>query len=157
MHQPIFEEIFQRANIAIEILFLNDIFLLTNSVHERSICHKFAEYLQILFPDWDVDCEYNKKGNATKRLMNIPNCSTKITDNNEHSVYPDIIIHQRNLTDNLLVIEVKTSNKNNICDIEKLIEFTTNPDFKYSYGLFVRFKGIQKPDFIKFKNGEEFT
>ncbi len=39
-----------------EILFRND-------SSERSICHRLAMYLQIYFPDFDVDCEY--KGEST--------------------------------------------------------------------------------------------
>lgn len=154
MNRPAFEEILQRVNNAIRILFIRDSFLLINKVHERSISHKFAEYLEMQFPDWDIDCEYNKKGDATKKLLNIPACSQN-NDYNEHSVYPDIIIHQRNTDNNLLVIEIKTSNKKSICDFEKLKQFTSDPEFKYSYGLFIRFKGIHEHEIKRFENGEE--
>ncbi|MGD0080829.1 MAG: hypothetical protein ABSB80_09320 [Methanoregula sp.] len=152
MYNPTFEEICQRVNIAIGILFKNDIFLLTNGVHERSISHKLAEYLQTLFPDWNVDCEYNRKGDATKILKGLKDCDEYIRTDR---VYPDIIIHQRNTKNNLLVIEIKINNTNSECDIEKLKLFTSDPEFKYSYGLFVRFRRINKPDLQWFEEGRE--
>lgn len=36
-----------------------DLFLLANDVHEQSITHRLAMYLQSLFPLHNVDCEYN--------------------------------------------------------------------------------------------------
>jgi hypothetical protein len=156
MNQPTCEEIKSKINIAIDILFENDIFLLTNNVHERSISHKFAEYLQILFPDWNVDCEYNRKGDAIKKLKNIPECDrSQVNDFDDlHSVYPDIIIHHRNTRENLLVIEIKTKSRGIACDIEKLKLFTSDPEFRYLYGVFIQFKRTENPDQQWYENGE---
>ncbi|MHB8165046.1 MAG: hypothetical protein ACYDDV_12040 [Methanoregula sp.] len=147
MYQPTFNEISQKVYFAIDSLFKNDNFLLTIGVHERTISHKLAEYLQAQFPDWNVDCEYNRKGNMVKRLPR--DCSE------EEKVYPDIIIHHRNTTENLLVIEIKSSNLPEKCDIEKLKLFTSDPNFKYTYGLFIRFKKTDKPILIWFEGGED--
>ncbi len=134
------KKINRKVKVAIKILFENDAYLLKKNVHERSISHKLAEYLQTLFPDLNIDCEYNKKGDAEKRYLrdhgpdgNVCSCL----------IYPDIIIHQRNnQKNNLLVIEIKkkTSPTKKNWDLEKLIYFT-DPSFGYyyAYGLFIEF------------------
>src|SRR2546427_8109761 len=98
------EEIKKRVEVGLGILSRNDFFLLEHRVNERSVSHKLAEYLQRQFPDWNVDCEYNKKGLSTKELDTIRECDEQRTTDR---VFPDIIIHRRNTDDNLLVIEVK--------------------------------------------------
>jgi hypothetical protein len=150
MYQPTLEEIDQKVHISIGVLFKNDRFLLTNGVHERSISHKLAEYLQTQFPDWNVDCEYNRKGHGeTKKLPR--DCST------DDKVYPDIIIHQRSTIKNLLVIEIKSSNLSEKCDIKKLKLFTSDPEFNYSYGLFIRLKETNQPTLKWFSDGQEIS
>lgn len=59
-------EIIERTRIALGVLQKNDSFLLENEVNERTIAHKFAEYLQKQFPDWNVDCEYNRMGDKSQ-------------------------------------------------------------------------------------------
>ncbi len=147
------EEIKKRINIAIGVLFKNDSFLLENDVHERSIAHKLAEYLQVQFLDLNVDIEYNLKGLKTKLLDSIKQCSEQ---KKTERILPDIIIHKRNTNYNLLVIELKTRNQDDICDIEKLKLFTaTNGDYKYVLGLFIKFNRRYKPLFRWCKNGNE--
>jgi len=46
----------------------NDGYLLKNELHEQAITHRIGLYLQRLFPDWDVDCEWNKNGDKPKSL-----------------------------------------------------------------------------------------
>jgi len=142
------DEIKKKVKISLGILFRNDSFLLENGANERSVAHKLAEYLQIQFPDWNVDCEYNRKGLAQKILDRIHECSKqKKTDR----VYPDIIVHRRNTDDNLLVVEIKIKDED-CCDIEKLKKFTsTSGDFKYRLGLFIKFN--EKEPLRWFENG----
>lgn len=87
------DEIRKRTRIALGILQKNDFFLLVKGVNERSIAHKFAEYLQEQFPDWNVDCEYNRKGIKPKKLEGIRECDQH---RNTNRVFPDIVVHQRN-------------------------------------------------------------
>ena len=92
----------------IRALVLNDVYLLENDLHERTITHKLAEYLQPLFPGWNVDCEYNRDGHEPKRvrLRPIPEQGGDEGSN----VFPDIIVHRRGDNDhNLLIIEAKKS------------------------------------------------
>lgn len=106
----------------------NDLQLLELSTDEWVATHRIACYLQIYFPHWDVDCEYNRKGREIKRLHG-------------HRKRPDIIIHHRGIPENLVVIEVKKSdNTDNEIekDRNKLIQFTKQPgDFNYKFGLLV--------------------
>ncbi|GIU70712.1 MAG: hypothetical protein KatS3mg003_0191 [Candidatus Nitrosocaldaceae archaeon] len=143
------KEIKDRVKIALRILFKNDSFLLEHDVHEISIAHKLAEYLQILFPDWNVDLEYNRRGKEQKRTH----------DRNE-LIRPDIIIHKRGKQDNLLVIESKKYNNCSDEDIMKL-EYLTNQNNKYKYklGLFIRFGKTSKSKHKLrwFKDGKEIN
>ncbi len=117
-------EVKEKVEIALGMLLKNDAFLLEHDVNERSISHKLAEYLQQLFPDYNVDCEYNwqvddpcyKELSFTseeEKQFYTKTDEEKIKDKNAHTVYPDVIIHQRGHNrDNLLIIEMKkTSNK----------------------------------------------
>lgn len=148
------DQIKEKVNIAIGMLFKGDSFLLENGVNERSVSHKLAEYLQTLFSDYNVDCEYNKKGLDTKTLDGIKECEEqRKTDR----VFPDIIVHTRNSNDNLIVIEIKTISKNENCDLCKLSLFTdllSSNGYKYQLGIFIKFNKLDNPIIRYFKNGK---
>lgn len=146
------EEVKKGVEICLGIFFRNDSFLLQNNANERSVSHKLAEYLQKQFSDWNVDCEYNRKGLDKKILEGIRECSEqKETDR----VLPDIIIHRRNTNDNLLVVEIKIKNDDS-CDIEKLKKFTSSEgEFRYKLGLFIKFNLTNEPSRRWFKAGKE--
>jgi hypothetical protein len=118
------EDICQRVNRALETLCKRDSLLLDVDANERSITHWFACYLQHEFPEWDVDCEYNRHMDETKRLKLVSK-DVKTDDTLGQTVYPDIIVHKRRTDQNLLVIEVKksTSTVKDDNDIQKLIAF----------------------------------
>lgn len=132
------EEIIKKLSLALHLFYAKDAHLIEINVHERSIAHKFAEYLQILFPEYNVDCEYDKHGYYTKELEGISECSSgRATDR----ILPDIIIHKRgNDENNLIVFEIKSKSGSNPCDIKKL-ELLTKKDgqFKYDFGFFIQF------------------
>ncbi|MCK4953258.1 hypothetical protein KAS14_05700 [Candidatus Bathyarchaeota archaeon] len=145
------EEIMKNVKIALGILLKHDSSLLKNDVNERSISHKLAEYLQRQFPDWNVDCEYNRKGIEIKLLNKIQECEKhKASDR----VNPDIIVHQRGIPNNLLVIELKKKDLNSECDIKKLELFTSDEEYAYSLGLFLHFNN-SRPELKWFKDGKE--
>ena len=132
------KEIRNRVKRAIKQLFQNEGTLFYVDANERSLTHKLAEYLQREFSDFNVDCEYNRRGTEVKRLpMNGMSCSPD--DQDAVTVYPDIIIHKRGIQDNLLVIEVKKSNsgRSNSFDKKKLCYFTSDRDYLYRFGLFL--------------------
>jgi hypothetical protein len=159
-------EIKNRLNKALEKLYVKDWYLLEKSAHERSITHKLAEYLQELFPDYDVDCEYNldidnRQGNSLsfkrwaderkinsiikelKKKQDYTSVMANITKLSS-LFYPDIIIHKRGTNrQNLLVIECK-KNQDEGNDKEKLKALTINENnrinhYAYKLGAFIRF------------------
>jgi len=109
---PESENIPAKVNKAIENCLSIESKLLELAVDERSITHKVAEYLQKEFTDYEVDCEYNKDGHDEKKVLSgLDKCKKgpTIKDDDGRTVYPDIIIHKRDSSTNLVVIEAKKS------------------------------------------------
>jgi len=134
-----FDLLNEAVDRAIKSLLLNDSFLLEIDVHERSISHKLAEYLQREFSGWNVDCEYDRNmENVKKRLQRI--IPFRDSEKSQGDVYPDIIIHHRGTKDNLLVMEIKTSTNRTSkeFDCHKLRAF--KDELGYQFALFVRFR-----------------
>ena len=92
----------------------NDVHLLRADANERSITHRFAIYLEQEFPEFNVDCEYNRKGLEVKRLPSF-GIDPRTTEQLGINLYPDIIVHHRGTDDNLVAIEAKPSSKNAPC------------------------------------------
>lgn len=146
---PSFDEVQRTIEKALRLLYKNDLFLITNTTNERSITHKFAEYIQFLFPEWNVDCEYNRKGEGESKEID-----------GQKTSYPDIIVHLRNTKHNLLIIEAKTNhaqNYSNISDEEKIKKYIEDKKYGYRFGLWICFYDEleeTKMDWFKNKNGK---
>lgn len=149
MNNPLNEmdEIESPVKEAIDSLLADDGDLLRNDVNERSITHRLACYLQKLFPEWNVDCEYNRHHNKTKKLhdktkkrFEYQKEKVGIDDTKGITVFPDIIVHKRMSEENLLVIEVKktTNTEPDAFDINKLTAF--KKELQYKHALFLRLK-----------------
>lgn len=119
-------ELAQKILYAIQLLLDNDAALLVRDVNERTISGRLSDYLRPQFPGWDIDCEYNRDDHMVKKI-------------DGHVVVPDIIVHHRGTSDNLLVIEVKKSNTRepDEGDLEKLYTFR-NSHLRYQHALFVK-------------------
>jgi hypothetical protein len=136
-------EIQQRVIAAICRVYRHDRDLLKVEVNERTITHKLAEYLQDEFPEWHVDCEYNRWHDQIKRLPIDYTGEVRQDDTEARTVFPDIIVHRRFTDYNLLVIEVKkTGGSEDIYDIGKLRAFTQDPLYRYRLGLFLRIGSV---------------
>jgi hypothetical protein len=101
-------------------------------VYERTTAHAFACHLARYFPNWNVDCEYDRDGTLFKMLEGIRECEEERKTNR---IYPDIIIHHRGgrgRESNLLVIEMKRDAVEDPCDRLKL-ELMTATDGRYQY------------------------
>lgn len=167
-----------KVETALEVLLEDDEWLLVNDMSEQSISHKFAEKLQFLFREYNVDCEYNgdiespndrKHINLLKLELVAKNLlKEKEEDGQEdtlsRAVFPDIIIHERGSNDeNLCIIEVKksTSTVKHDYDRLKLSAYTTSEhgnNLKYQLGIFVIVTtGNEEPDYDLFfyKDGQE--
>jgi hypothetical protein len=101
------QETIDRALNAVFAFIEGEATLLEVDINERSLTHKMGEYLQRAFPEWNVDCEYNRLGEGRKVLPDPVDIDSADADG--ITVYPDIIVHKRRERDNLLVIEVKKS------------------------------------------------
>ena len=161
-------EVEAKVDNAVRKLYQKDLYLFQAGVHERTIVHKLAEYLQWEFKGvWNVDCEYNRDGLEIKSLEMIVSDEE---EKKEHRIFPDIIVHVRGKTGiafNKLVVEIKTSNSSSVGDIEKLRGFTSpEHGFNYRCGLFIRFNNNVQGTFPFeglvlekrwFQNGEEIN
>lgn len=130
------KEVGAAVQLALDELFDKEHKLLVKDAHERTIAAKFAEYLRPHFPDYDVNVEYDKMGDAPKRLRWRAD-----GDPDPDLVYPDVIVHRVGQPDNLLVVEMKkdSSGKSKENDILKLQAFREDPQFRYQHALFMRF------------------
>jgi len=106
----------------------NDKDLLDVDANERSLTHRIAVYLERKFEWYSVDCEYSKNGNHTKVLSSYNWNKTGV-------VLPDIIVHERRTSNNLLVIEWKKNEEWN--DRNKLKAYKM--DLWYQFAVLLKF------------------
>jgi hypothetical protein len=137
-----FAEVERKLKAAIECFRSNDMDLmdfdnLKLRLPERPISHRLGFYMQVLFSNYNVDCEYNKHLEGVKEADGNP-------------VIPDVVVHKRKVDDsNLLAVEVKARRNQEEADrdqeeigedYEQLKKYTRqNGDLKYTYGAFVLF------------------
>lgn len=123
----------ERLEVAIELVSENDKGLFERDVNERSVTHRLGLYLTPLFPKWDVDCEYNREGHDSKRIVGDTE-DINSGDIYGRTVYPDVIVHERGVEENLLVVEAKlSSNRDGLdSDIVKLEQFVERKEYQYA-------------------------
>ena len=90
---------------ALQEFYARETFLLDKDLGERTLTHRLAVHCEKQFSGWDVDCDFNRLGERTLRLPHGTIVSTD--DHLGKSVYPDIVVHQREIPNNLLAIEVR--------------------------------------------------
>jgi len=137
------DELWYYLKLAEVELYYRDLYLIQQCVHERTIVHRFAHYLENILvknkklKGFNIDCEYNRNLDGPKRI------DVNGTDN-----YPDMIIHKRGEYDyDLLIAEFKTHwNNDNQTDINKIKEFMESKIYKYQYGVSIIF----------YENGAEY-
>jgi hypothetical protein len=90
---------------ALKEFYAREAFLFEHDLGERTLTHRLAVELERQFPEFEVDCDYDRLG---PRTLNLPHGSIVSTDDHlGKSVYPDIVVHQRTVPNNLLAIEVR--------------------------------------------------
>jgi hypothetical protein len=93
---------------ALHEFYTHETFLLEKDLGERTLTHRLAVHLEKQFSGWEVDCDYNRLGERTLRLPHGTIISTD--DHFGKSVYPDIVVHQREIPNNLLAVELRKAN-----------------------------------------------
>ena len=94
-----------RIVTALQEFYAHEAFLLEKDLGERTLTHRLAVHCEKQFSGWEVDCDFNRLGERTLRLPHGTVVSTD--DHLGKSVFPDIVVHQREIPNNLLAIEVR--------------------------------------------------
>ena len=117
---------------ALREFYAHEVFLLEKDLGERTLTHRLAVYVEKQFPGWQVDCNYDRLGERTLRL---PHGSIVSTDDHlGKSIYPDIVVHQREIPNNLLTIEVrKESNHQPLEHDRHKLQALTDPHVWFAY------------------------
>jgi hypothetical protein len=141
MNREQVDHLLQRAS---RDLLDTDAYLFEANVNERSLTHKFAEYLQAAVgPEWSVDCEYNRYGNDTKKVEEVKDLvgwEVATDETKSRTVYPDIIVHKRGPAGpNLLVIEAKKNASEGDYKIDWMKLERIKDQFGYSFAAFINF------------------
>ena len=117
---------------ALREFYAREIFLFEHDLGERTLTHRLAVHLEKQFAGFDVDCNYDRLGARTLRLPHGTIVSTD--DHLAKSVFPDIVVHQREIPNNLVAIELrKDSNHQPVeHDRHKLVALT-DPHIWFAY------------------------
>ena len=91
-------------------------------------------YLEKQFSGWEVDCDYNRLG---ERRLRLPHGTIVSTDDElGKSVYPDIVVHQREIPNNLLAIEVRKATNHQPPEHDRhKLRALTDPHLWFAYAI----------------------
>jgi hypothetical protein len=118
---------------ALAEFYAREAFLFEKDLGERTLTHRLAVYLEKQFQGWEVDCDYSRLGDRTLRLPKGTIVSTD--DHLGKSIFPDIVVHQREIPNNLLAIEVrKASNHQPPEHDQHKLRALTDPHLWFAYG-----------------------
>ena len=117
---------------ALKEFYAREAFLFLQDLGERTMTHRLAVYLEQQFSSFEVDCNYDRLGVRTLRLPHGTIVSTD--DHLGKSIYPDIVVHQREIPNNLLAIEVRKANNHQpIEHDEQKLNALTDPHLWFAY------------------------
>ncbi len=136
------EEAASLLNKSIDLLVQHDSILLEVDVTERALSHQLARYMAFnVQPPLSVDCEYNRHAYDPKRLE-LPHRDASESDIRARTVFPDIIVHERQSDDqNLLVVEVKKPGEDLWYDTLKLRAFQRELGYRHAAHLILGLDG----------------
>ncbi len=148
----------QLLGAAIDVLFEKDSILLQRgyNVNERTVSHRLALHLDnfLTETDYDVDVEYNRMRNDydPDAVGNLMGKQLNWEESGEGSsyVYPDIIVHKRESSDNLLEIEIKMAWKNEKkgFDYLKINEYISQ--LGYKFGVYIELHESRENCLVEF-------
>jgi len=117
---------------ALHEFYARETFLLEKDFGERTLTHRLAVHIESQFPGWEVDCDYDRLGDRTLRMPHGTIISTD--DHLGKSVYPDIVVHQRAIPNNLLALEVrKAGNHQPLEHDQHKLQALTDPHVWFAY------------------------
>ena len=117
---------------ALQEFYARETSLLDKDLGERTLTHRLAVHCEKHFSGWDVDCDFNRLGERTLRLPHGTIVSTD--DHLGKSVYPDIVVHQREIPNNLLAIEVRKSGNHQPLEHDQhKLRALTDPHLWFAY------------------------
>ena len=95
----------------VDKLYSKDKYLFDCKVCERCLMFRLAYYLQVEFPKYFVDCEFNKMGFIGNK--NQDKIEPNSLGDGLKRMFADIIIHKRNSNteDNFICLEIKRTKK----------------------------------------------
>jgi hypothetical protein len=117
---------------ALREFYRRETFLFEHDLGERTLTHRLAVHLERQFPGWEVDCDYDRLGARTLRLPHGTIVSTD--DHLAKSIYPDIVVHQREIPNNLLAIEVRKASNHQPAEHDRhKLRALTDPHLWFAY------------------------
>ncbi len=121
-----------RVISALHEFYAKERFLFEKDLGERTLTHRFAVYLERQFSGWAVDCDYDRLG---ERTLKLPHGSIVSTDDHlGKSIYPDVVVHQREIPNNLLALEIrKASNHQSLEHDQHKLRALTDPHVWFAY------------------------
>src|SRR5271168_1472323 len=127
---------------ALKEFYTREAFLFEHDLGERTLAHRLAVHVERQFPDFEADCDFDRLG---PRTLNMPHGSIVSTDDHlGKSVYPDIVVHQRAVPNNLLAVEVRRAANHQPPEHDQhKLQALTDPHlwFAYAIGLMVTLSG----------------
>jgi hypothetical protein len=112
--------------------YARETFLFEHDLGERALTHRLAVHLEKQFSGWHVDCDYDRLGERTLRLPRGTIASTD--DHLAKSIYPDIVVHQREIPNNLLAIEVRKASNHQPPEHDRhKLRALTDPHLWFAY------------------------
>src|SRR3979409_1089222 len=119
---------------ALEEFYGRETYLFEKDLGERTLTHRLAVHLEKQFSGWQVDCDYNRLGERTLRLPHGTIVSTD--DHLGKSVYPDIVVHQREIPNNLPAREVRKPSTHQPPEHDQhKLRALTDPHLWFAYGI----------------------
>ena len=122
----------EKVVAALKEFYARETFLFEHDLGERTLAHRLAVQLERCFRDFEVDCDFDRLG---PRTLQLPHGSIVSTDDHlGKSIYPDIVVHQRAVPNNLLAIEVrKAGNHQPIEHDRHKLRALTDPHIWFAY------------------------
>ncbi len=117
---------------ALKEFYAHEAFLFEHDLGERTLTHRLALHVERQFPDFEADCDFDRLG---PRTLNMPRGSIVSTDDHlGKSIYPDIVVHQRSVPNNLIAIEVrKAGNHQPLEHDRQKLRALTDPHIWFAY------------------------